>query len=89
MSIEYDIMMDKKLVLTKGSGVITGIDVIRHLDALAPDDSFVDQRPRVSDGDAGSPCRKETTENGSSDYTTDGIPTRRWYCSTCNRKSPA
>ena len=40
MSIEYDIMMDKKLVLTKGSGVITGIDVIRHLDALAVDDRY-------------------------------------------------
>ena len=40
MSIEYDIIMDKKLVLAKGSGVITGIDVIRHLDALAVDDRY-------------------------------------------------
>jgi hypothetical protein len=40
MPIEYDIIMDKKLVLAKGSGVITGIDVIRHLDALAVDDRY-------------------------------------------------
>jgi len=40
MSIEYDIIMDKKLVLAKGSGVITGIDVIRHLDALSVDDRY-------------------------------------------------
>ena len=32
--------MDKKLVLAKGSGVITAIDVIRHLDALAADDRY-------------------------------------------------
>ena len=40
MSIAYDIIMDKKLVLAKGSGVITGSDVIRHLDALAADDRY-------------------------------------------------
>ena len=40
MPIEYDIIIDKKLVLAKGSGVITGIDVIRHLDALAADDRY-------------------------------------------------
>ena len=40
MSIEYNIIMDKKLVLAKGSGMITGIDVIRHLDALAVDDRY-------------------------------------------------
>jgi len=40
MPIEYDIITDKKLVLAKGSGVITGIDVIRHLDALAVDDRY-------------------------------------------------
>ena len=40
MSIEYDIIMDKKLILAKGSGVITGIDVIRHLYALAVDDRY-------------------------------------------------
>ena len=40
MSIEYDIMMDKKLVLAKGCGVITGTDVMEHLDALAMDDRY-------------------------------------------------
>ena len=40
MPIEYDIILDKKLVLAKGSGVITGIDVIRHLDALAVDERY-------------------------------------------------
>ena len=40
MPIEYDIIMDNKLILAKGSGVITGIDVIRHLDALAADNRY-------------------------------------------------
>ncbi|NJD56258.1 MAG: hypothetical protein FIA94_07630 [Nitrospirae bacterium] len=40
MSIEYEIITDKKLVLAKGAGVITGIDVIRHLDALAADSRY-------------------------------------------------
>ncbi len=37
MSIEYDIIMGKKLVLAKGCGVITGTDVMEHLAALAMD----------------------------------------------------
>jgi len=40
MYIEYDIIMDERLVLAIGSGVITGIDVIRHLDALAVDGRY-------------------------------------------------
>ena len=40
MSIEYDIILDKKLVLAKGSGVITGADVIEHLVALAMDERY-------------------------------------------------
>jgi hypothetical protein len=40
MPIEYDIIVDKKLVLAKGSGVITGIEVMRHLDALAADGRY-------------------------------------------------
>ena len=40
MSIEYDIIMDKKLVLAKGSGVITGTDVMEHLAILAMDDRY-------------------------------------------------
>jgi FlaA1/EpsC-like NDP-sugar epimerase len=40
MTIEYDIIIDKKLVLAKGSGVITAIDVISHLDVLAADNRY-------------------------------------------------
>ena len=40
MSIEYDIMMDKKLVLAKGCGVITGPEVMEHLAALAMDNRY-------------------------------------------------
>jgi len=40
MPIEYDIIVDEKLVLAKGSGVITGSDVIGHLEALAKDDRY-------------------------------------------------
>jgi hypothetical protein len=70
MSIEYDIIADKKLVLAKGCGVITGIDVMRHLDALAVDDRYkapmkklVDYRTidgiRISTGEAYSIARKK------------------------------
>jgi len=40
MPIEYDIIEDKQLILAKGSGVVTGSDVIRHLDTLAADDKY-------------------------------------------------
>ncbi len=40
MSIEYDIIMDKKLVLAKGCNVITGTDVMEHLASLAMDDRY-------------------------------------------------
>jgi hypothetical protein len=40
MPIEYDIIEDKQLVLANGSGVVTGRDVIMHLDALAADDRY-------------------------------------------------
>ncbi len=40
MSIEYDIIMDKKIVLAKGCGVITGTDVMEHLATLAMDDRY-------------------------------------------------
>ena len=40
MSIEYDIITAKKLVLAKGCGVVTGIDVIKHLDALTVDERY-------------------------------------------------
>ena len=37
MPIDYDIIEDKKIVVAKGSGVVTGADVISHLDSLATD----------------------------------------------------
>ena len=40
MPIEYDIIEDKQLVLAKGSGVVTGKDVIKHLDGLASDNKY-------------------------------------------------
>jgi hypothetical protein len=40
LPIEYDIVEDKQLVLAKGSGVVTGNDVIKHLDRLASDDKY-------------------------------------------------
>jgi hypothetical protein len=40
MSIEYDIITNKKLVLAKGCGVITGSNVIDHLAALAMDERY-------------------------------------------------
>ena len=49
MSIEYDIIADKKIVLAKGAGVITGIDVIRHLDALAADDRYKAPMKKLAD----------------------------------------
>jgi hypothetical protein len=49
MSIEYDIIMDKKLVLAKGCGVITGTDVIEHLAALAMDDRYKSPMKKLVD----------------------------------------
>ena len=49
MPIEYDIIMSSKLVLAKGSGVITGIDVIRHLDALTMDDRYKSPMKKLVD----------------------------------------
>jgi hypothetical protein len=40
MSIEYDIITDRNLVLAKGRGLITGTNVIGHLVALAMDDRY-------------------------------------------------
>jgi hypothetical protein len=40
MPIEYEIIDDQQLVLAKGSGVITGGDVVGHLDSLAADDKY-------------------------------------------------
>ena len=40
MAIEYEIIMNKKLVLAKGCGVITGTDVMKHLATLSMDDRY-------------------------------------------------
>ncbi len=49
MPIEYDIIKDKQLVIAKGSGVVTGIDVIRHLDQLAADDRYTTPMKKIID----------------------------------------
>lgn len=40
MPIDYQIIESKKLVVTKGSGEVTGDDVLRHLDQLAADQRY-------------------------------------------------
>jgi hypothetical protein len=49
MPIEYDIIEDKQLVLATGSGVVTGIDVINHLDSLAVDAGYVAPMKKIID----------------------------------------
>jgi hypothetical protein len=49
MPIEYDIIEEKQLVVAKGSGVVTGIDVISHLDRLAADDRYVAPMKKIID----------------------------------------
>ena len=49
MPIEYDIIEDKQLVLAKGSGVVTAIDVIRHLDRLAADNRYTAPMKKLVD----------------------------------------
>ncbi len=49
MAIEYEIIEDRRLVLAKGSGVVTGNDVIRHLDTLATDERYVTPMKKLVD----------------------------------------
>ena len=49
MPIEYDIIEDKQLVLAKGSGVVTAMDIIRHLDSLAADDRYTSPMKKIVD----------------------------------------
>ena len=49
MPIEYDIIEDKRLVLAKGSGVITASDVIEHLDSLAADNRYTAPMKKLID----------------------------------------
>ena len=49
MAIEYEIIEDKRLVVAKGSGVVTGNDVISHLDTLAADERYVAPMKKLVD----------------------------------------
>ena len=49
MAIEYEIIEGKRLVVAKGSGVVTGDDVIRHLDTLAADERYVAPMKKLVD----------------------------------------
>jgi hypothetical protein len=49
MTIEYAIIEEKQLVLVKGSGIITGEDVIRHLDVLASDNRYIAPMKKIID----------------------------------------
>jgi hypothetical protein len=49
MPIKYEILEDKRLVLVKGSGVVTGRDVIMHLDALVADDRYSAPMKKLED----------------------------------------
>jgi hypothetical protein len=49
MAIEYEIIEDKRLVFAKGSGVVTGSDVIRHLDTLAVDERYIAPMKKLVD----------------------------------------
>ncbi|MGV7223168.1 MAG: hypothetical protein ACQ9MH_16765 [Nitrospinales bacterium] len=49
MAIEYEIIEDKRLVIAKGSGVVTGNDVISHLETLAADERFVGPMKKIVD----------------------------------------
>ena len=49
MAIEYDIIEDKRLVIARGSGVVTGDDVIRHLDSISADEKYIAPMKKVID----------------------------------------
>ena len=49
MPITYDIIEDQQLVLAKGSGVVSGIDVIEHLESLAADKRYIAPMKKIID----------------------------------------
>ena len=49
MPVEYDIIEDKQIVVAMGSGVVTGIDVINHLDKLATDTRYIAPMKKIID----------------------------------------
>lgn len=49
MPIEYDIIENKQLVLAKGTGVVTAIDIIEHLDSLSADNRYTAPMKKIVD----------------------------------------
>jgi hypothetical protein len=49
MPIDYDIIEDKKIVVAKGSGVVTGAEVISHLDSLVADARYAAPMKKIID----------------------------------------
>jgi hypothetical protein len=49
MPIEYEIVESKKLVIAKGTGVITCNDVLRHLDDLSNDNTYIAPMKKLVD----------------------------------------
>lgn len=49
MAIEYEIIEEKHLVIAKGTGVVTGDDVINHLNTLAADARYVAPMKKLVD----------------------------------------
>ena len=49
MPIEYKIIENKKLILAKGSGEITGADVIKHIDELTSDNRYISPMKKIVD----------------------------------------
>ena len=49
MPIEYTIINRKKLVFAKGSGIITGSEVLTHLDKLSKDKQYIAPMKKLVD----------------------------------------
>ena len=49
MPIDFDILEDKKIVVAKGSGEVTGEDVLNHLDMLASDARYSAPMKKIID----------------------------------------
>lgn len=49
MAIEYDIIEEKRLIIAKGSGVVTGNDVLEHLDTISADERYVAPMKKLVD----------------------------------------
>jgi len=49
LPISYVILTEEQLVLLKGSGLVTGKEVLKHLDALADDEKYVGPMKKLVD----------------------------------------